>query len=258
LKKMERYNDPLSGWDTQSTKVDDEVIVFSPYLDDSGRTLRILKKSIKENKLNFKKEFLLWQWSLVPSLKNPNQENLLVQQIFGDLSNKNVSKFDLTICDGIKQDINDINLVIEKERDLFTNQEPPVEYIMIVLWEHIFGKFLNESNNIISPNKVVEIINRYYTESLMKNPGNKEYKFKVAWADKALQMFVNINMAKKIGNDYEIKLTCNQRNIRDYFCKKVSIYEIRKGVHLDKLSKNKTKDLKEFEHKKKELFQNEN
>ena len=258
LKQMERYNDALSGWDSKNGVVDDEVMVFSPYLDDAGRTLRILKKSLKENKLKYTKEFLLWQWSLVPSLKHPNQENLLVQQVFGDLSSKEVSKFDIRICDGIKQDINDINLVIEKERDLFTNQEPPVEYIMIVLWEHVFGRFLNESNNIISTDKVVELINNYYTESLMKNPGNKEYKFKTAWAEKALKMFVNINMAKIIGNNFELKLNCNQRNIRNYFCERVSLYEIRKGFHLNKLNQNKTKNLKEFEHKDKELFEDEN
>jgi hypothetical protein len=257
LQELERYNDKLSGWDTKSKYVEDEVTVLSPYLEDVGRVLRVLKESIKDKKLNFTKELLIWQWSLVPSLKNPNQENLLIQQIYGDLTSKKVSIFNKCISDGIKQDINEMKLIIEKERNLFTNQEPPVEYTMMVMWQNIFGEILNQKNNLVSVEEVVSIVNDFYTDSLMKNPNN-EYKFKKDWAKKALEMLVNINMAKNKGDKYEIKLNCQSKNIKSYFCEKVASCQIKKGLHRDKLNKNKIKNLIDFKHKEKGLFEDEN
>ena len=257
LKKMERYNDGLKGWETSSGKIDEEAIVFSPYVEDVGRALKVLNNSISNKALVFKKELLIWQWSLVQSLKDPNRENLLVQQIYGSLS-KRSSSFNEVICDGIKQDINEISLIIEKERNLFTNQKPPVEYTMLMLWQNVFGRVLNENNNIISKEKVTEIVNKYYTDSIMKNPQNKEYKFKVAWAEEALKMFKNIGLAENIGSEYSIKLNCNKKDIKKHFCTKAAIYEIKKGVHSDKLKDSKNAPLASFKSKNKKLFQNEN
>ncbi len=257
LKKMERYDCILRGWETKDGLIDEDVIVFSPYLEDVGRTLRILKQNIENKDLKFTKEILVWQWSLVPSLKNPDQENLLVQQIFGDLSKKQVPEFYKRISDGISQDINDHKLIIETQRNLFTNQKPPVEYTMNVLWQNVFGRVLNEQNKSISAKRVKELINEYYTENMMKNPKNKEYKFKISWAKEALGMFVNIKMARKIGENYEIKLKINKKKIKDYLCERVAICEIKKGLHNNKID-SKIKNPLDFKHKKVKPFKDDN
>jgi len=240
LKRMKRYDEPLTGWKTRDKNINNDVIVFSPYAQDCGRVISVLKESLKNKKLNFNKDFIIWEWSFIQGTKHSNEENLLVRQVYGNLEKYNVPELNKIVSEGIVQDINNKELLVKKERNLFTNREPPVEYTMVVLWQIVFPRIFDENQGIVNVEEICTIINDYFTQDLMKSSDGDAYKVNKSWVRKALENFSKIKMAKKIDIDkYEINLEVRIKDLQKHICNKMTFLEVKNGKHNNKIITDK-------------------
>ncbi len=232
LKEMERYDEELIGWDTSNKKVDEHIIVFAPHFDDGGRVKRIYLKSLKEKKLKFDKDFFIFQWVLEISTKFGKTEVLGIQNIEGTNTNKELNDFIEKATDNISYDITDPIYVEEKEINLFTRKKPPIQYLMVHLWNPIFPKFYKKEFMVVKIDELVKVMNENFNSTLMINPHGESFKIRIKWVKEALELFEKIRLAKKLNeNEYEIfyDKMINNKDYEDYICEKLSRLEIRQG-----------------------------
>jgi hypothetical protein len=118
---------------------------------------------------------------------------------------------------------------------------------MNTLWEIIFPKIFDEkAGSVVSKLEITQIINEYFTDNLLSNSNGTQFKVCSDWIEKALESFVKIHLAKKIGEKYEIQFDQRTRNIKNLICTRMASMEIKEGKHISRLAKNKPLDLQNF------------
>jgi hypothetical protein len=218
LKEMQRYNENLVGWKTDSTRVSNHVIIFSPNLEDSGRVKRVLEKGlnekVEEKKLKFNKDFLIWEWALVQSNKFSESECIIVKQSYGDLSALGLTQFNNKLLDGIKININKKEFVTEKEKNLFTRQRPPVEYLMIELWSKILP-FLCKDGRMTNIEEIKKALLDFYTSTILHDAKGNKYRIEKEWLTFAMDKLELIGLVKKY-NDGQYEAHLDKRIKKDF------------------------------------------
>ncbi|HYD03916.1 MAG TPA: hypothetical protein VEC16_06490 [Alphaproteobacteria bacterium] len=215
-----------------------DLMLLAPETDNEA--LGILKFDYLDKNTNtFERKFSIVVYSV--SL-GANTKTILVKYDYGSMSNDGL--FDI-LRRGIKyyekQIVNELG-----RYKIYEENNTPIEYIMLLLWDSIFNEILKtsetdciikrykerESTFEVNLVKLVEYLQKMYvlptlpsTPALMKENSRMQFKTKVV--RDAMDIFCIIGLAKKISEKnedvlYEVTLkTLPEKNELSYFLKKI-------------------------------------
>lgn len=197
IEQLSKYDKKLKGWETDNKNVSQQelvllmnqkfVVKFKNYLKSKQATFE-----------NHNKNFSIMQYGPAPG----HTEAIFIQKREGSIDDFNDitdERFDIGIPIARKFLINSGLFEIK-----FMDNEPPSEYLMDILWKHIFSSKIPENEwreARVSTNKQIKIkvniIN--LTKELAKHYTDQKSTrcIKKKWIDKALRNFVALKLAEK-------------------------------------------------------------
>jgi hypothetical protein len=222
LRQLEKYSQPVIGWETQDRMVDYHDIALFCHAFDFDRVFEKLKQWIDDGTLKVSNNLCLCEWMMGINPKTAKEE-LLIR-----LRNGKTTCEELNLI--LKKNINiDIQqLVVEVEKCKFTRKEPPVEYTMVQLWMHIFSEINNKPEDFdVSTDELLSVVYDYYIP--WSNIGGEYSQVRESWIKKAMQGFCDIGLADEIhdvdkANTYKIlKSRSVPKNIQEYIIERLCV-----------------------------------
>lgn len=137
LKKMQRYDEELTGWDTKTKLVNKHGVIFAPNAADGTKALSQYKKICETGEFKFSRPFAIWQWAMMKSPEFGKNEVIIIQQLHGEIPIKKLN--DKLQSTGIELNLEDSEFLLKKEKVLFTRKKPAKEYTMVILWTNVLG-----------------------------------------------------------------------------------------------------------------------
>jgi hypothetical protein len=193
LKQLEKYGQPITGWDTTDRTVQHhDVILFCDILD-INRVLPRIKEWLDNGQLKISENLVVCEWGIVQSPKIG--DTLLVRKRLGDIR---CNELDSLLNEDLKIDLQTLTVAYEKCR--FTRKEPPVEYTMEQMWLHIFTKMTEKFEAFeTSIGETLNIAYEYYIP--WSNIEGEYSQIRETWIKKAMKAFCSIGLAKQDPND---------------------------------------------------------
>jgi len=200
FKQLEKYCNDIYGWNTISRNINNHDILCIIHAPDTDRMIRKNIEFTKDGSINISKKFCISEFSILTSLKYGEEDIMLIRYRYGNLGCnilENILKENIKIDTGYLQD--------KYEVCKFTRREPPIEYVMDLLWTMIFPIFApirTENKDFeIDIKKILETVHRYY----ISWTGIKDEYSQVRerWIKNAMEKFVEINLVEKISKKPE-------------------------------------------------------
>jgi hypothetical protein len=193
LKQLEKYGQPITGWDTSNRTVQyHDVILFCDILD-INRILPKIREWLENGKLKIMENFVVCEWGIVQSPKIG--DTLLVRKRLGDAR---CNELNSILDEDMKVDLR--TLTIDYEQCRFTRKEPPVEYTMEQMWLYIFTKMTEKFEAFeTSIGETLDIAYEYYIP--WSNIKGEYSQVRETWIKKAMKAFCSIGLAEQDPTD---------------------------------------------------------
>ncbi|KXB05957.1 hypothetical protein AKJ51_04400, partial [candidate division MSBL1 archaeon SCGC-AAA382A20] len=116
--------------------------------------------------------------------------------------------------EGLKLPKSDPIFLKQREKTRFVREDPPVQYTIIVLWNHILRGIEKEKYSIKDVRKEIE---DNYTLYLMENINGNRFRIRKSWLEEAFEIMENLDLVEKEGNKYRAKFEKNiRKDFREY------------------------------------------
>lgn len=206
LKQLRKYDDDLLGWWTPTEKLPSHDIACLVQFSRMVIVSDILAKHRKKKKsdLKFKRNLAIVGFN---RSSGATQEYMSLIKNFGELSDETTSE---RLRKSVQVPLE--RLVIEYKDKKFVDFEPPMAYLLQMLWENLFTSYLDEfpydegkkyTPIRITVDRVTDDLQKAYGFS-STGPRSPEVP-KKRWIRKALDHLVVFGFATKIDDEYTIK-----------------------------------------------------
>jgi hypothetical protein len=206
LEQVVKYDDPLTGWWSKDEKLAQHDIAFLVPQSRAVRVGDILKEEAgnKDGTIKLKYRTAVVGFNRTSGAK----EFMTLMKIFGDLT-------DADLSERLRHSINvptDVLIVVYGDRKFF-DFEPPMAYLLQIMWDQLFPTYLTEFPLVESQRYTPLTVTVDRVAQDMQN----NYGFSVedqrcseipqrTWIKKALELLVLFNLASRAGdNTYTIK-----------------------------------------------------
>lgn len=205
--QLEKYDDNLQGWKTESEYIDTSDLVLIVHYKISIKVSDYIDKRINNNSLAFNRNF-----SIIAFQRMQNRKlTIALAKSYGNLSNTNLDNRFREIV-RVPHD----KLVLYFNQIKFYDDKPQIPYIMDILWNNIFNQYPQIEDFMESKGKKIITIRVNINELTEKlriqfsdyDEDDRRQKAipKTKWIREAMEMFIKLNYAKKEGNDdYVVK-----------------------------------------------------
>jgi len=216
-KQLKKYDDELTDWKFNSDKKHDIMLTtdssftnkFKQYLEQLGST----------NEIKIDRSFVIME----SYRKERANHSFFIRKFSGNISNK---KLDDAFSDGI--DVPMQNIVRELDKLKFYDSEPPYVYMMMIMWDHIFSKYINsrKKQDDLNSNKTVDVIltvDQIYEKLSKFTHESNPHCIEKSWIKNALNRFVDIKIAEESvtnPNKFTIKFRKHSEETLDFFINK--------------------------------------
>jgi hypothetical protein len=206
LKQLRKYDDDLLGWWTPTEKLPSHDIACLVQFSRMVMVSDILAKHRRKKKTDLKFESNLAIVGFNRS-SGATQEYMSLIKNFGELSDKTTSE---RLRKSVQVPLE--RLVIEYKDKKFVDFEPPMAYLLQILWENLFTSYLDEcpydeekgyAPIPVTVDRVTDDLQKAYGFS-STGPRSPEVP-KKRWIRRALDHLVVFRFATKIDEEYTIK-----------------------------------------------------
>lgn len=224
LEQIQKYDKNLIGWDTSSKKVHDHVIILLVHHGDSKKIRSSLSNAISLSNLEFNHKLSFWDWVLETSQKFGRNDVITVRDLdngkIGNELGKYTKDHDIIII------LEEINTAYDLKKYVFIRRKPDhIFYITDLLYTIIFPVFgFDENDNLLINSEEIMNLAEEYFSSWLPESGQKS-QLKRSWVNEALEKLVEIKLAKKIGNKYNVHLP-RGNDIKKYLLEKLAKQDI--------------------------------
>jgi len=199
--QLKKYDDTLTGWKYESDLQHD--IMLTTDVSFAHNFSEYMKKLNESNELNIERNF-----SILECLRRERAaQQIFIRKYFGEISNKDL---DNALSSG--QTIAMYNILNEINKTKFYDANPPVIYMMMILWDFVFPRFVNSRAKFrdLNKNMVVELeitIKQMYTILSKFTPDSNPNCIKNSWIETALLWFQELGfvIAPKEGEKFVIR-----------------------------------------------------
>lgn len=186
--KLKKYLNLVQGWDL--TKSDFSKIKYSLLFIAYEQRIENLRTYLisKNKKQSFKKKVSVWEFATISDQYSNDLRFYRLRHYYGESC---IKELDYQANIGFKMLINDLDR--ERERCLFTI-EPPLEYIILVLWTFILSYISSKKGVefIITVDEIHKLIEENYM-----NWGGSKKLLRRYWIVNALNKMVEFNLITK-------------------------------------------------------------
>ena len=206
LEQVVKYDDPLTGWWSQDEKLAQHDIAFLVPQSRAVRVSDILKAEgdDKDGTIKLKYPIAVIGFNRTSGAK----EFMTLMKMFGNMT-------DTDLSERLRHSINvptDV-LIVEYGDRKFFDFEPPMAYLLQIMWDQLFPTYLSEFPVVesqgytpvtVTVDRVVKEMQANYGFSVEDHRGSEIPQR--AWIKKALELLVLFNLALRAGdNTYTIK-----------------------------------------------------
>lgn len=223
FKQIQKYDDHLKGWITSDEYIESNDIVLLTHLTKKTPCVDYITDKLSSKEIQFNRNFAVVAFS-----KNIRAEFFMfLEKAYGNIS-------DSAMNESLRKGINmPLNRFMPIYKIKFYDTEPPLPYLMCILWEEIIPQLANDEDLMIKKGHIIDIeVNcQKITEMLQEqfalriNHDDRQPDIpKKAWVKKALDKFEELGYAEKKMNsneDYVVRWQ-NIRNTIDIFIKEVT------------------------------------
>lgn len=192
-KQLKKYDDELSQWEFADNFKHDIMLTVDPEFSHRFQTYT----NQLDEQYKIKRHFII----LESSRKERRNTSIFIKKQSGTISN---NKLDKKLSDGMSIPLHAI--VKDIDRIKFYDSEPPITYMMFILWDHIFSKFATKNKkdrDDLNHGKIVRISLEIDDVKIMLQKFTHDTNpncIQIGWIFNALNQFVHINMAERIPN----------------------------------------------------------
>jgi hypothetical protein len=198
VRQMRKYDDKLTGWWTDNETIENSDSVILIHQSRSRAFVRLLSDAIE------REEVLDGGHSSVVEFNRSNESQAYVffRREWGQISEPNLAG---RLGDGVQVPL---TRVLESFSSLqFCDAEPPLVYILQVLWNDVFPAILETAESDDEGRKILPVDIREVTNELQRAYGSRAVEHdsrsaefpKVAWIRKGLEALVACRMALPAG-----------------------------------------------------------
>jgi len=199
FEQLRKYDQDVIGWDSSDNLVENHDILHLIHMLDSDWYISVYNK-YEGSEIKLQKDYCIVEFTDLTSVKAGQGDIILVRYKYGTLG-----------CDSLLTKFKE-NLHIEidslsnnYERLKFTRKRPPLAYLMDKLWFFIFtsfGRYNIDSDSFdVKLSEIIKIVQDYYYPWAGIEGENSQLR--ESWIKEALDMFVKINLAERIGTTAE-------------------------------------------------------
>jgi hypothetical protein len=199
IAQLQKYDDVLTGWWSEDGKIESNDVVLLLEITRSKKFTDFANELEKNNGPLFTNTTVFIEYIRATN----TEETIFFRTQRGRLSN---SKLDSTLSAGTKVPIEKV--LFSYGRLKFCDQQPEPEYLMEVLWQHVFNSMkINMPFDAIKKAWVIDVNVPQLTALTQKSYGNlasevRERCFpQISWIRGAMEHFVAMKYAVKVSND---------------------------------------------------------
>ncbi|QLH08927.1 hypothetical protein DSQ19_05010 [Candidatus Nitrosotenuis sp. DW1] len=213
VEQLKKYDDDLDEWEFLSNKKHDIMFTTDPVFTSDFK--KYIEQPNIDNKLKIDRNFAIME----SMLKERAINTIFIRKFSGALTDK---KLDETLTSGISLPLYNILEDIEKLK--FYDSKPPDIYMMMIMWDLIFPKFVNsrQKQRDLADNKTVEltITVEQIQERLSKfAPESNQNCIEKSWIRSALGGFENMKIAEESKMNIEESTDESQANAEKFTIK---------------------------------------
>ncbi|MFH1237400.1 MAG: hypothetical protein V1648_03275 [Candidatus Aenigmatarchaeota archaeon] len=216
FEQMKKYDDDLIGWNTENEKIDNHEISILTQISRSRELSEFIESKISTQPFHR-------VYNIIEFARNDQTRFFIFLRHFLSNSRYNHSK----LKNGVDIWLEHLQPMISDIK--FYDAEPPILYIMIILWQNVFGSIATDEQLEESRGKKIirlvvnvnDLLNKLKTFSLQSN-GNHDVP-SVKSVKEAMETFEKIGLASKIDdNKYDVKFhRIKVRNLIEHFAEKM-------------------------------------
>lgn len=201
INQLLKYDDNLQGWKTNNELIPISDIVLLTHNKIKVNVSDYIEERINNNTLNFSRKFALLAFQRAQNRKI----YLSLEKGFGHLSNSELDeRFRVSVRVPLEK-------VIPMSPIKFYDDKPKLPYIMDILWNNVFTQYpqleeFMESAGVrimiirVNIHKITQQLKTQFTDYI-EGDSRQPSLPKTKWIREAMDMFVKLNYANKIGND---------------------------------------------------------
>lgn len=242
--QLQQYDDITSGWSLpaatgRSGRSAHDLVLTVP--TDHARDYVVnLHKDLRINGVEIARAFSIIAFGRDPRGKG---ERFSARKVHGRLS---VQEIDGRLSEGGTFDA--YEFLSELDATKFYDSNPPIPYMMSILWSHVFLNMVHDKKRkVIRQGGTVKIkaeVGRIRSLVSKFAPPSNPQCIKAAWVTSALDKFVSIKLARKVGKEeYEISYRQGEPLTLDWLIRLVDNATNREQPRVDEIGESLDKSL---------------
>jgi len=205
--QIQKYDDKMKGWITSDEIIDTTDIVLLTHITKKTHCVDYIKEKILKKEIKFDRKFAVIAFS-----KDVRGSDvfLYLEKAYGDISDLEMNEV-LRIGKNMP-----LSRFISTYRVKFYDSEPPLPYLMSIIWQDILPQLASEEDLMekkgriihldVNIEKITELLQEQFTYNINHDERQQQIP-KTAWVRTALDLFVQLGYGEKKGklnDDYII------------------------------------------------------
>jgi len=190
--QISKYCKDITGWETDDETILDHDVLCIFHAIDVGRVIKLVSDSLDSGELIIGKNLCIAEYLETSSPKYGGGDILLIKHEYSELGCKDLETH---LKNGLELSID--KLAHEYDKIKFTRTEPPVQYIMELLWFNIFRIFADEPDTKEIEVTLEELLVQLYSYYVSWSRVEGEYsQIRKSWIKEAMKTFTKIQLAE--------------------------------------------------------------